>query len=352
MVAPKPVSSDEIKSKVNSLRFKLDNLRDDASLKSSIDSYTSLESKISNFTIRVSTLRQRKYAYNNLLEKSAVDLGNRIAAQASSIQAQISIQSTRLQNSLQAINLRLNALGNYPALPMVTAIENELDGFESQCDAAKNAVNSLFSGISSDASQYDRDLREIEYALDQVDLASFQMLSGESVVRAVKAVWCKNGKEEKNDPEGVLYLTDQRLIFEQKEEIATKKVLFVTTEKQKVQQFLFEVPVALIQEASGEKQGVFKNVDMLKLTLASGAFSPNAVLHLFDQDCQEWQKTIVLVKTHEIDSLRVIPVDTTAQEKVKAAPTQCPNCGGLINQPILRGQDTIKCEFCGATIRL
>jgi hypothetical protein len=352
MAAPKPVSSDEIKSKSDSLRYRLDNLRDDASLKSSIDRFTSLESDISNFSIRVSTLRQRKYAYNNLLEKNATDLANRMAAQSSSVQAQISIQSTRLQNSLQAINLRLNALGNYPSLPMLTTLENELNGFESHCNAAKNAVNGLFSGIDSDASQFNRELREIEYALDQVDLASFQMLSGESVVRAVKAVWCKNGKEEKNDPEGILYLTDQRLLFEQKEEIATKKVLFVATEKQKIQQLLFEIPVALIQKAVGEKQGLFKNIDILKLTLTSSAFSPNAVLHLFDQDCQEWQKTLALVKTHEIDSLRVLPVDTSAQEKVKAAPTQCPNCGGIINQPILRGQDTLKCDFCGTTIRL
>ena len=39
----------------------------------------------------------------------------------------------------------------------------------------------------------------------------------------VKAVWTKDGKEDKSDPEGTLYLTDQRLLFEQKEEVATKK---------------------------------------------------------------------------------------------------------------------------------
>jgi ribosomal protein S27E len=45
-------------------------------------------------------------------------------------------------------------------------------------------------------------------------------------------------------------------------------------------------------------------------------------------------------------------VDQAAAEKVKAAPSQCPSCGGNINTVILRGMDSIKCEYCGFVIRL
>ena len=170
---------------------------------------------------------------------------------------------------------------------------------------------------------------------------------------AVKAVWTRdNSKEDKDDPEGILFLTDQRLLFEQKEEIATKKVLFVTTERELVQKLIFEVPVISIESVKATKQGMFKNEDWIETVLATGSFSREAKLHLDGQDSNEWQKLITRVKSKEIDADRAIALDEKAVEKAKSAPSQCPTCGGLITKPVLRGQDTITCEFCGNVIRL
>ena len=62
------------------------------------------------------------------------------------------------------------------------------------------------------------------------------------------ANWKKPG--DKDGVGGVLFLTDQRLLFEQKEEVVTKKVLFIATEKQKVQALAWEIPVANIATAA------------------------------------------------------------------------------------------------------
>jgi len=209
----------------------------------------------------------------------------------------------------------------------------------------------MYGNLEQEIYAFDTQLTELEYSMEQSEAASFGFLPGESTVRAVKAIWCRNGKEQKGDPEGVLFLTDQRLIFEQKEEIATKKVLFVTTERQKVQEKLFEVPAVSVTSVKASKQGVFKNVDMLDLVLESGVFAHEATLHIY-QDGENWQKLITQVKNHEIDAIRVIAVDQAAVEKAKAAPTQCPYCGGAITKPILRGMETINCDYCGKVIRL
>ena len=58
---------------------------------------------------------------------------------------------------------------------------------------------------------------------------------------AVKARWDQEGD---NDPEGILYLTDKRLIFERKEKVATKKVLFVTVSSQMVHEVMIDQPLA------------------------------------------------------------------------------------------------------------
>jgi hypothetical protein len=77
----------------------------------------------------------------------------------------------------------------------------------------------------------------------------------------------------------------------------------------------------------------------------------SAHFHIW-QDCAAWQGLINRAKSKDFDQGRAVSIDQAEVEKVKAAPTQCPACGGAITQQVLRGQDTIKCEFCGNVIRL
>jgi len=149
----------------------------------------------------------------------------------------------------------------------------------------------------------------------------------------------------------VLYLTDQRLFFEQKEEVATKKVLFIATEKRKVQKLLLEAPVAMVENVTISKQGLLKNEDHIELKLAVGAQVQVANFHIW-QSCEEWQALINRAKAKEFDKDRAVEIDQSAVEKIKTAPTQCPACGGAIDQVVLRGMDSITCKFCGNVIRL
>ena len=45
-------------------------------------------------------------------------------------------------------------------------------------------------------------------------------------------------------------------------------------------------------------------------------------------------------------------IDEKVAERVNNAPTKCPSCNGAITQPILRGMESINCEYCGDVIRL
>ena len=142
------------------------------------------------------------------------------------------------------------------------------------------------------------------------------------------------------------------MLFEQRQEIATKKVLFVTTERKKVQELLFEVPVFSITNIEASKRGMLKNEDWISLNFESGVFAANAQLHLDGQDSTEWQRLINQVKARELDDDRAFEIDQEALDKVKAAPVICPHCGGSLSAPVLRGMDSIKCQFCGNLIKL
>jgi hypothetical protein len=222
---------------------------------------------------------------------------------------------------------------------------------EDQASAAERMIDGMYNTLRNNVAAVNRHLTDLESMIKNLAEASFKLLATESGIMAVKAVWYQNDKEKNEDPDGILYLTDQRLIFEEKEEIATKKVLFIATEKKKVQELKWEVPVTLVENITTSKQGMLKNEDHIHINLASGAPYPRVNLHIW-QPCDDWVRLINRAKTRDFDQGRAIAIDQMEAQKAKAAPTQCPNCGGNITQVVMRGMDSIKCEYCGFLIRL
>lgn len=346
-------AADELKKDIDALRSDLSDLIKKVSFASVRDAAAELDTKIANFPMRLQKLRERKYAFNKTLEAQAIEFQTQWNARRSQVQNQTTFQANLLQAQLRPLESRISAvsLGSTSAL-VIKTLKNELESFTTRADSAKNAVEELFESLSEEFDKTSHQADLIEKALDHSESASFGFLPGESMFMTVKAVWTRDNREDKEDPEGILFLTDQRLLFEQRQEIATKKVLFVTTERQKVQKLQFETPVVCIDAIKATKQGMFKNEDWLEFQLPSGSFAREVRLHLDGQDCNLWQQLLNRVKSGDIASERALAVDQAAVDKARSAPTQCPKCGGAITKPVLRGMDTITCDFCGQVIRL
>lgn len=349
-----PVSpADKLKADIQSVRNDLTQAIKDSSLASLRDSASELETTIANLPLRIQQVRSRKYAFNKALESAAAEFQRQWAFKRQGIFSQMNTESAHLAALLRPLESRVAAL-NERLTPSATVaqLKNEVSNLKTRIDASERAITELFDDLKSAVSKTATQLTAIETTLDKCDSASFGFLPAESVVMAVKATWARDGSEDKNDPEGILFLTDQRLLFEQREQVATKKVLFVTTERKLVQQLLFEVPVLSISSSKASKQGMFKNEDWLDLELESGCFARQVKLHLDGQDSNTWQKMLTQAKTRELDNDRAFEIAQATVEKVRNAPTQCPNCGGALTQPVLRGMETITCPSCGSKIRL
>lgn len=344
---------EQLKRDISSAQLEIKNLIDKAKLTTVQNRYSSLDTDISNLPTRIQKIRDRKYAFNKILEDQAKSFQRQWVTKRAGIQHQITQESTMLQNQLRPLVSRTNALSlGSSSSVVVKTLKNELSSFSSKVTASERMVTDMFDDLDNQVSKVKSQLAQIEKTLELADSASFGFLPTESVVRAVKAIWTRDERKDKEDPEGILFLTDQRLLFEQREEIATKKVLFITTERKKVQELEFEVPVFSIAGVNATKQGMLKNEDWLELEFESGAFSHNAKLHLDGQNCNEWQALINQAKSRELDADRAFAIDEAAAEKVKAAPVICPSCGATLSKPVLRGMDTITCEFCGRVIKL
>ena len=350
-------AAEEVRNEAARLQSDIDTLRGKVTLSGMRDKVSDLHNGTLGLGQRLKDLRGRSYVFEKSLEAKAGDMAMRWATIRGSVDSQLIQQSTMLQNDMRMLDAQLPhlmAVQNSPdmARPLLSALRSSVNGLQGRTNAAEVAVGSLFEAYEAEYAELDAHLDDVTWALDRRDEATFQLLPTEGVVMAVEAVWTKDGKEDASDPKGILFLTDQRLLFEQKQEVATKKILFITTASEKVHKLLFEVPCGLIEDVTPSKQGLFKNQDFIDLRLGMGAFLPNTSLHLNGQDSTGWSVLIKRVKGHELDADRAVALDAGAMEKVKKAPTQCPSCGGAITRPVMRGQDSITCEFCGLVIRL
>ena len=348
--------AEQVKSDLQSLQSSVNDLQTSVRMTDIRDSVEDLQSSINGMDRRIESLRQRGYAFEKDLEEKAAEFEKEWRGIAPKIEAQIEKEASSLEASLRPLETQITGYAGKSAAPaalqpQVKRLKAQVEALESRVEAAERSIRGSYDQFSSDVQKVQYHLTKLEWMLTELSEASFELLATESGIMAVKAVWAKTGKQTKADPEGVLYLTDQRLLFEQKEKVATKKVLFVATKKKLVQTLLWEVPVVLIEETKSSKEGFLNKDDYLELRFASGA--PFDVLHMHIwQKGDEWNALLKRARAKEFDKTRAIAIDQAAVKKVKDAPTKCPDCGGAINQVVLRGMESITCEYCGVVIRL
>lgn len=354
MTTPNP--QQELQRNLGLLQIEITRLQDGVRLKTVRDRVEDIQTTTSGLPQRLAILRQNGYVFEKELEGQADTLNIQWKALHPSMLGQINQQAAQLQGSLLPLEgqlKQLSALVNTPAAaqPVLNSLKTGIATLQGKVTATESTIAGMYDKFNAQLVVLTSHLAKIEWMLKHIAEASFKLLPTEGGIMAVKAVWYQNGKERDEDPDGILYLTDQRLIFEQKEEVATKKVLFIATEKKKVQETKWDVPVALVDEVTTSKQGMMKNEDHIHINFASGAPHQRIDLHIW-QPCDEWVRLINRAKTHDFDSGRAVALDQSVIEAVRNLPTQCPSCGANLDQRVLRGQQSVKCAYCGFEIRL
>ena len=165
-----------------------------------------------------------------------------------------------LQNSSREVEQLLQRAARDAGL--IGTAESRILGFQQAVTTAETRVKSTFDTTQQESWQIQRELDDALFVLDSLEMRSFDLLPDEHGIAACKAIWTSDPDE----PEGLLFLTDARIIFEQRQEIATKKVLFITTQKKLVQEMLWDSPIGAVDELESEDQKAFlRRKEMLTL---------------------------------------------------------------------------------------
>jgi len=222
---------------------------------------------------------------------------------------------------------------------------------ERRVEAANDAVRGMFDAVESDVGEISQEVEKCLRMLDLMDQASFGFQPGEAGIAVVRAQWIKEG--DKRGPKGLLYLTDRRLLFEQREKVAVKKILFVRVASEQVQEMLWEAPIGSLTEvkASEKRRALIMKKERLTLEFKLPATISEAVLELAE-DSDAWRALINRVISGDIDKERVDREEGAAEEPVIEVPSKCPSCGAGLDVQVVRGMVAVKCPYCGTNIPL
>jgi len=340
--------SEETRAKLDTLQDQLGDLQGSLLLTGAHNDMGDIETTLSLLPAEIEELRTRGYVFRSFLERKIgvmaeqwEEMHNRISREVSRRQRELESDADVAESALQ------QAMSGRSS--QVSRAESAVETLERKVSAAQSAVGAMYEALQQNVEQTKSQVEKIRWTLDQVNEASFQLYPAEDPVMACQAQYMETKKE---GPKGVLYLTDGRLLFEQKEEKATKKILFITTEKEKIQELVFELPIGQVEEIKSSQKGFLGHKEILELLFAPEADLSGATLRLRGADNEEWAGLIGRVKSDEISKERTRPKDEAVVETARTAPTKCPTCGATLSVEIVRGMREITCEYCGSVIRL
>lgn len=346
----------ETVQQIQRLQSEVHSLHDQVRLSNIRDVMEDIETTISGFSQRVKDLRNRRYAFERNLENQARSFAPRWTPIKTHVRNEIARQSQSLEKAIMPVESKAARLSGLNTASSVTSaqirqLEAEVANLKDKASAAERTIQGMYDDLQREVNEFKLHLDRIEEMLTDLEGASFALMTNEAGIQAVKAVLVE-GNEDKKDPRGILFLTDQRLLFEQKQEVTKKKVLFIATEKELVQELIMDMPLGMVEEIVTSKKGLFKNEDHIDLYFQSDAPMREAHYHLLGQDCVEWKTKIQRAISGEYDQERAIAIDEEAAAQVMDIPTICPGCGASLQQKVLRGMDSITCQYCGTVIRI
>jgi hypothetical protein len=323
---------------------------DSAQLPTIVREIASTSENVTKLPDSIATLRRRGYVFASYLEHKVDVLETRWREARQQAQAGVDTELERLRTEVREVEGLLNkgtmALQHPNVLDnIVPRLETEVSGLERAVSAADSRIRSHYDAVRRDVDQTLEQVQDITWVLDRAGEASFPFLAQEKLFLAAEAEW-HSGKD---DPDGLLYLTDQRLLFEQKEKTGKKLGLFGGKQTQELE---WEIPLNQVEKVVAENKGLFGGKDLLHFTFGGGASLSQATVEVKGKaKCKFWAAQIERMIAGQTNDERAIAADSETLDTLASAPTACHVCGATLPR-LVANQRQVECVYCGTVIRI
>lgn len=351
--SPAKGGATDLQRQITQLQSRFSRLETSAELSDLAQAVGRLDQTLAALPGDLEKARSRGYLHAGRLEDEIASLRQQWQQTRPRVESTLNVERNRLQRELRAATARVQALS--PRDPAaISGATTAISSLQSRVNAGRNNVRGLYNPLQRKVQQLDQKLEKVEQTLERFHRSpGVRLRSTEGPLLAAEATWQRNGDD---GPEGVLFLTDQRLLFEQNEEVAKEKFLgLFTTKSEQVQRLLLDVPVHAVEKMEHGEEGGFLGIgenEILALVLGPRAAVSRARFEIKKEDAEEWLSWIKRVQTGQIDGDRAeaFAEDVADAEALAASfPTQCPTCFAPLDRPP-RGADHARCAYCNAVV--
>lgn len=347
-------SAQALQAQLSQLHSQFDRLERAAQLPDIYDAIGEIDQQLIQLPIMLETLRKRGYVHSGLIEDQLEAIDDQWDEVRPRIEIALGNRVKQLDRELDQAETGLSSMGARVTAANLRTSETAVSSLEREIEGARTALSGLYSGLDNELDKIAWQLNRFDDMLDIIDDSpSIRMRSAEAPLLVVKAEWQQDGDD---GPDGYLVLTDQRLMFEQREEVVTKRRFgLFKAESEMVQELKLEISVPDIESVEHEREGGFLGMgkdDILRIVCTASAPLSRAQFHIDGQRSEEWATMIKRIQTGDIDKDRAddyLEELDVAEETAASFPEYCPNCFAPV-PPQPRGITSYSCNFCDTLI--
>jgi hypothetical protein len=231
----------------------------------------------------------------------------------------------------------------------IHALAGERDGIASAIRAVADRIEKQIKPIAKLLDDTQLAIKDLNWVLDQFEAATFKLAMEEHPYACAEGAWLDppDGQPKK----GVLFLTDLRIRFEQRETIITKKkFVFFTAESHEVKQLLLNEPLGNLTESLDSTKGWILKDQFLTFAWAPrSAVRGKTSFQLNIGDAKQWDQKVEDLRVGNLaayhgPSAAAPPVSPLLGVPVRW-PESCSSCNARLVVPV-RGQTILICVYC------
>lgn len=340
----------ELQTKIDSLQRDFSRIEREAGLVQVNEAVGRIEERLAEYPLELGSLEKRGFLHSRSQHEQLKMLKTQWRKNRPGLRTALREQQNILKTEVRSTSRQVTRARS-SSKSSVDNAQKAVDRLDGKVGTAERMLSSQYKNIDSELSALGSSLNRLSWMMGALDESSeISMRSGEGPLLAVECEWHRDGDE---GPEGVLFLTDQRLLFEQREEVVTKKRFGIfKSESEMVQKLWLDINLNDIDSIEDSEEGGFLGIgkdDILELVCSGDAPVSRARLHLKGQDSADWRSEIKRARSGDVAKDRHAAAEEDYAGQVFSFPSQCPNCMAPLPAPH-RGATHLTCEFCGTTV--
>jgi hypothetical protein len=301
-----------------------------------------VDETISKLPERILAVRQMNYQIQTNFEGDQRSAAEQWAEIGPSLKIEASNRAATIRTELLSLERDINThrISSSYDLSGLAGIDFKINTLRALVYDFSSRIDKEMTSLENILTPLEQGVATAEEVVKIISTASFQWKEGETPVIAVHA------KDMTAKMDGILTLTNQRIIFEGEKEIILKKTFFIVTEKKIERTTILERPIGSISKIVKGRVGLLAGAGLYI------EFKQSDIELKLDTKSEEADRVLKyhsLITSGQIDE-ELSKIKPLEQKKGEKRIFSCPKCGAPYTEEIYRGQLTVQCKYCNTII--